>query len=265
MVFRQHGVCSSGNPAFVGVVMPETLTRPNEFFIEFMGGAVCFNKGSCTDPGLSYWTDIEVLLVQEYGMTKNVFNLLTGGFPLPLINFGALGGGWLPGMFADHPLEGMRGIFVPTCSADVVMGRHDASYDNTSRVWTHHGGMQLREILTALTQAIPDVTKIFVQGGSGGGVAAAAWVAQLADQWPDAQIRALVDSGFHLHFIQMVLDNVVWSPGPGGQQALKIYDQYTVPSMDWREVHAFEERLKLYNGRARIAYIGCDEDGIVYG
>lgn len=201
-------------------------------------------------------------------MSKQEFDYLKTGVPLPLEFMGSLQPGWIPGSFGDnmHPLDGMYGAYLPSCTADIGIGRVDARYSN--RTWFHHGGISIRKILSALGDLIPDPEAVYLYGGSGGGVASAAWMSPVADSFPNAQVYCLVDSGFHMmpgtDIFKFFYNNVPWSHGPGEQLAAKVYTDYKVPSFDWLDIRSIATQLNGYGGRVKIAYIGCDNDHIVY-
>jgi hypothetical protein len=129
--------------------------------------------------------------------------------------------------------------------------------------------MSILRLLLGVQKLLPDLEEFFIYGGSGGGVSSAAWAPTVADMFPMANVYALVDSGFHLmpgtDIFKYFFNNVAWSHGPGEQQAKKVYTEYTVPTFDWLDVRAIATQLHGYGGRVKIAYMGCDNDYIVYG
>jgi len=267
IAFRPLGKCTSGSTSYIGLINPAVLTHPDKFFLEISGGAVCFNKSSCEDSSLRRWTDIEVLLTEFMGVPKAMFDLLKQDIPVWLPLMGDLEPGWIPGQVREgtHPLDGMRGIFMPACTADIGVGRIDAKYEGNT--FYHHGGMGIRSILTAVKKLIPDLSKMVLYGGSGGGVASAAWAPSVADAFPKANVYALVDSGFHLmpgtDIFTWFYKNVPWSHGPGESKAEKVWN-VDVPKFDWSDLQSMATELNGYGGRVKVAYIGCDNDHIVY-
>lgn len=268
MSFRELGQCTSGNTSYAGVINPATLKYPKSFFLEIGGGAVCFSRESCEDSSLRRWTDLRVLLEEFMGMSSASVDYLASGIPVPMQFMASVQPGWIPGMFGDdtHPLDHMRGIYLPACTADIGVGRVDAKYGN--KVYMHHGGIGVRAMLTAVKELIPDLENFYLYGGSGGGVAAAAWMIPVADLFPDAKVLALVDSGFHMmpgtEVFKYFYNDVSWSHGPGEQEASKVYKSVEVPSFDWVDLRSIATQLTGYEGRVKIAYIGCDNDHIVY-
>lgn len=98
--------------------------------------------------------------------------------------------------------------------------------------------------------------------------------AAVADTFPTAKVVALVDSGFHMmpgtDIFKFFYNHVEWSHGPAEKGAKKIHidpstnKPFEVPSFDWLDRRSMANTLKKYKGRAKIAYIGCDNDHIVY-
>lgn len=266
--FLPVGICTSGNTAFIGIVEPAELTEPDGIFVELMGGAVCFSKESCQDKDLSMWVDIHDYVTKWCGASEEVWAALSMGFELPLSALKSLNPGWFPGMYPGHVLDGRRGIYFPTCSADLNVGRTSVIYDTTTnKTFYHHGGQNVYHAIENIHRLMPNVKDIALFGGSGGGVAAAAWAPRLAETWPAAQVRVLVDSGMHLipggKIFNYFYNNVSWAPGLG---ATPVDDPSAiVPRFDWRSVRSVADKLNMFNGRIKVAYIACKDDKIMWG
>jgi len=108
-------------------------------------------------------------------------------------------------------------------------------------------------------------------------VAAAAWLPSIADLWPTANVKGLVDSGFHIlpgsTTFKYFYEQAPWGPGPPGSLgddgsiATGIYKEQVyanLPKFDWRNLDAIPTELASYDGRVQIAYLSCLDDRIVY-
>merc|ERR1719379_2673836 len=102
-----------------------------------MGGAVCFNNASCNDGSLRRWTDLKVLLTEFMGMSTPMWDFLSSGSPIAVAAYAAAGTGYVPDGVTSHPLNGRRGIFIPTCTADLHVGNIDIDYNG--KMVYHHG------------------------------------------------------------------------------------------------------------------------------
>lgn len=263
--FRPHGICTNGESSYIGLINPPELKHKDKFFLELMGGAVCFSEDSCTDKDLIRWTSLKQMMRDQAGQANDdVYNMLASGISAPITMLKPMNPGYFP--YDDkHPLSGRLGIFFPSCNADIALGRHDIVY-SANYTGHHHGGLNMRTLLNAVKKTLPELSEFHVLGGSGGGVAAAAWGTEIADMWPTAKVKVLVDSGFHMmpgtRLFEYFYDHIRWSPGPGGQQK-GMHKDVKVPQTDWRLKSAIADAIAPYNGRVKIAYIGCDEDYII--
>eukprot|EP00747_Dinoflagellata_sp_TGD_P023071 gnl/TRDRNA2_/TRDRNA2_129538_c0_seq1.p1 gnl/TRDRNA2_/TRDRNA2_129538_c0~~gnl/TRDRNA2_/TRDRNA2_129538_c0_seq1.p1 ORF type:complete len:587 (+),score=55.90 gnl/TRDRNA2_/TRDRNA2_129538_c0_seq1:2-1762(+) len=129
MAFFPIGLCGDGSTAYYGLLNPFRLLHPDKFFIEIMGGAICFSKASCTDHCLSDWMSIVNYLRKAVGVPNDMIHLLTSGtgIPLKLMNEQLPNPGYLP-LDDDHPMAGRRGIYFPTCTGDIALGKHTINY-----------------------------------------------------------------------------------------------------------------------------------------
>jgi hypothetical protein len=125
--FKQFGTCASGNPAYFGVYVPEKLIYPDALWVEFMGGAICFNHASCTMKNLGMWTDIDLFLDRYMRANKFQKTFFKSGASVPAAML-ADAGLFTP-LTEDHPFYGRRGLFLPQCTADIFIGHHNATYD----------------------------------------------------------------------------------------------------------------------------------------
>merc|ERR1740130_766536 len=102
------------------------------------------------------------------GVDRPTWELLRTGKPVPLSLFGGLKPGWVPGTVTNgvHPLDGVQGIYLPSCTGDINVGRIDADYEG--QAFSHHGGMAIRTLLNAVKKAKPNLTDFYIYGGSGG-------------------------------------------------------------------------------------------------
>jgi len=264
--YQLPGLCGDGENAWYGLIEPAVLTDKDAFFVELMGGAVCFNKTSCNDTWLGAWFGITSYMKNTLKLNNQEIAMLKSGMDVPLAYLHPMGAGYLP-FKSTHPFAGRRGIFFPTCTADVSMGRHNATYEDGFSAY-HHGSINLQIVLNGVKAALPNITEFAIYGGSGGGVAASMWMQEVADMWPSANVTAFIDSGFHMmpggSFFQFFWDNVAWSPGPGGNNPGK-YTNVVLPKFDWRHKSAISAQLRAYKGRLRVIYAACSEDPVVFG
>lgn len=262
--FLPVGKCTSGSTAYVGILNPKELTQPDGFFTEIMGGAVCFSKDSCADESLSMWIDIHDFIIMA-GASEEEWAGLSSGAAVPISMLAGLNPGWLPGIYDGHVLDGRRGLYFPTCSADINVGRHTLMDGGST--FFHHGGQNLYHALQRSHEELPGLRDIAIYGGSGGGTAAAAWMEVIADMWPAADVRVLVDSGMHLLpgglIFQHFYKSIAWANNPSNQANIDDTDA-VVPDFDWNEVTAIANTLNKFDGRVKIAYIQCKNDHIMF-
>eukprot|EP00930_Biecheleria_cincta_P086570 TRINITY_DN7583_c0_g1_i7.p1 TRINITY_DN7583_c0_g1~~TRINITY_DN7583_c0_g1_i7.p1 ORF type:complete len:585 (+),score=54.06 TRINITY_DN7583_c0_g1_i7:22-1755(+) len=131
--FRQLGLCASGQPAYFGVIEPAELVQPDKMFVETMGGAICFNRASCNTHELRLWTDVDIFLSESFlRLSPPMIEFLKSGAAVPLHQLSGLvdGGIYFPSSFsAEHPWFGMRGLWAFMCTADIFVGKHNATYE----------------------------------------------------------------------------------------------------------------------------------------
>eukprot|EP00933_Yihiella_yeosuensis_P025107 TRINITY_DN19483_c0_g1_i1.p1 TRINITY_DN19483_c0_g1~~TRINITY_DN19483_c0_g1_i1.p1 ORF type:complete len:456 (-),score=69.11 TRINITY_DN19483_c0_g1_i1:142-1509(-) len=268
VAFFKSGKCGDGKDGYYGVLTPLNDTEPDKIFIEIMGGAVCFNEKSCTDKVLQNYFSIDNFLSKSLELNDFTIGVLKSGFPLNVKDLPAQGIN--PGYFPytqDHPFARRKGVYMVMCTADVMVGRHTVKY-NEKFTGYHHGAINFNNLLTSLQKQFPNLKEIAMLGGSGAGVATAAWSGEVASRFPKAKVAAFVDSGFHLFpgtdAFKWFWDNVAWSPGKGGEK--NIVDKSPgLPNFDWRSQLAIVEQLRKYPGRLKIAYVACNNDSVVFG
>jgi len=268
------GKCGANNEdAYVGTIEPAIVNDEDSFFVELMGGAVCFNYESCNEEWLGAWMSIDKFLSQKMNMNENeIFYFKTQDVPLSF--FADTQPGYVPAS-EGHPLYGQRGIYYPTCTGDVMMGRHTLLYEDpdteNNMTARHHGAVNLQKVLLAVKASYPNLKKFTIYGGSGGAVSASIWGFKVAEMFPQANVHIFSDSGFHMMpgsaFFKYFWANVSWSTGPGGENngmvgSAEITDEQ-MPTWDWRETLAVSKQLTEYEGRVKIAFLACSRDKVV--
>jgi len=269
-------VCGKGTQAYYGFMGGEGDAVGKKFFLEIMGGAVCFNKESCNDDWLGEWMDIKGLLMNKFGVDEPTWGALSQGLVVPTVMPLLADKAYFPVIKSEgtNPFNKAPGIFFPTCTADIMMGRHDLTYEDANSSISdhyeahHHGGLNLNLVMQAIKRTYPNLEEFLIMGGSGGGVSSSVWMSKIAEMWPNAQVTALVDSGFHMFpgssFARFYYDNVEWSNGPGGDNKgrLPMPAGQSLPDMAWTSKFAIVDDLKAHSN-LRVAYIACNQDRIV--
>jgi len=130
----------------------------------------------------------------------------------------------------------------------------------------HHGGLNVVKLLNMVQQELPKLKHIALVGGSGGGVAAAAWGSNVADMWPMAEVVAVADSALHVfpgtHLFQYFWEIAQYGQGPAAQQTP--HHTENVPDFDWRAPDALAKHVTSHDGRLKLVYLSCMDDHVVY-
>ena len=146
---------------------------PNKVIIDFQGGGACWNDTTC-------------------GFADALFSDSTGdlGEFTDLIDRGVLGGIFDPdGPFADYTI-----IHIPYCTGDIHWGNARVEYAD-GLVIEHKGFVNASTALDWVYTRYPAASTILVSGCSAGAYGAALHSAYVAQQYPDATIAVLADSG----------------------------------------------------------------------
>jgi len=269
--------CGEGNPMFYGVVTPHQMTNTTKFWIENMGGAICFNEASCADSEFGVWLDTLKTIKRylrtvppPFGTAEALFGFLSSGAPIPLSMFRQLRIGYLPNG-AGGPLEGEVGFYVPTCTGDAGLGNYKVTYQGGSQVVSHVGSASYMLLLQAIKEKYASADRVTLIGASGLAVSRVAWAPTVADLFPSAVVQVLADSAMHIfpdtEAFRFFWNEVQWSPNPNGRHDLAqpYASGMSLPTFDWRSPTAISDMLQHYAGRVRLLYIACNDDDVVRG
>jgi len=257
----RSGRCGEGDKAYYGYVEPAVNSDPDKFFILLVGGGICWSMATCQDNYDRAWLSMDSFFKEKLGLNDTVIGELKNGTSMPLADFMHEGirPGYLPAD-SSHPLAGRRGIYLPTCTGDFLLGRHTLTY-NDELVVRHYGALNMGITLNMLKNTLPDLKEIALLGGSGGGISAAAWMDTVVDKWKDAKVNVLVDSGFLMFPGSDMFDwwdqTVTWGTGPAMDKENRLQDT-PAPILSWTE-----PMLAISESRIRVAYLACDDDGTV--
>jgi len=273
-------VCGVGTQMYYGIITPAVMppASPQKFWVESMGGAICFDKDSCTDEEFSVWLDLVTVVfryakgaIQGMGVTAQQYlNLLISGAPIPMDQFRALGAAYFPNN-AGGPLAGQVGFYFPSCSGDAGLGNYEVNYSSDLTV-RHAGGAGFRTLLQAMKVKYSPMTRLTLIGASGTAVSRVAWAPAVADMFPQTEILVVADSAMHVlpatKAFQFFWNDVQWSPNPNGKHDLaRLYnsDLTSLPTFDWQSASAISDMLRHYNGRIKLLYLGCLHHKVIVG
>lgn len=253
----EEGKCGDGGTPYFGYVEPALNSDPDSFFILIAGGSICFNKSTCEDEYDRAWLSADAFFEEKLGANEATRTSMKNGDPMQLSEFlSTTKPGYIPAD-SSHPLYGRRGLFLPTCTGDFLLGQRAVEYDNQLTVH-HRGALNMRLTLAMVKTSLPALKKLTVYGGSGGGVAAAAWMGDIATTFPAAAVDVLVDSGF-LMFPGSAIYDFMSEKAPWRKPTTGT----AFPQLAWSQPEALAGTLKSSAGRLRLAYVGCDGDNIV--
>lgn len=268
--------CGKGTDLYYGVVLPPKITTTNRYWIESMGGAVCFNEGSCADREFGVWLDLLSVIARYAGSTasmfggsENLFRMLSSGQAVGMSLFRGLEAAYHPSQ-EGAALEGEVGLYFPSCTGDAGLGNYDVQYDSSTD--TRHGGaVSYMVMLQALKRKNANLERLTLIGASGSAVSRVAWAPTVADLFPSTQINVLADSAMHIlpstEAFNYFWENVQWSPNPSGKHdQAKIYapEVASLPTFDWRKQSWTSDMLRQYNGRIKVLYLACDKDSVAF-
>ena len=164
--------------------------------IYFNGGGACWNGHMC-DPansssdmnkGMIYRTQPTA----EYGNHPSVHD---GAFALDN---------------KENPFKDWTQVFVTYCTGDVHLGGKDTVYqkdDGSEFTIRHRGRANSQAVLDYVGKNFPALNRVFVSGGSAGGVAAPFYAAEVASLYPGAEVLHFSggSSGYRLPGAQTML------------------------------------------------------------
>lgn len=146
---------------------------PSKVIIDFQGGGACWNDTTC-------------------GFIGALFSDSTGELDefTEAIDAGVLGGLFAnEGPFADYTI-----IHIPYCTGDIHWGNARVEYAD-DLVIEHKGFVNATTALDWIYSRYPSPDTVLVSGCSAGAYGAALHSAYVAQQYPDATISVLADSG----------------------------------------------------------------------
>lgn len=147
----------------------------DKVIVDFQGGGACWNEETC-------------------GFADSLFSDETGDVTTfqQLIADGVLGGIYSDA--DDSPFRDYTIIHIPYCTGDIHWGNSRVEYGDDLTI-EHRGYVNATAALDWIYSRYPDPNQIFVNGCSAGAYGAALHSAYIADNYPDARIAVLGDSG----------------------------------------------------------------------
>jgi len=169
---------------------------PDKVMIYFNGGGACWNGPMC-DPANSN-SDIKKGMIYRTQPTAEYGNdprILDGAFALDN---------------PQNPFRDWTQVFVTYCTGDVHLGASDTLYqkqDGSDLTIRHRGRANSQAVLDYIADTYPSLRKVFVTGGSAGGIAAPFYAAEVAGRFPEADILHLSggSGGYRLPAAQTML------------------------------------------------------------
>lgn len=190
-----HHHCSDGSRYFTIVVPPKHGALGEKVALDFMGGGACFNDETCNalkfPNGKKFYTD--EMLISGLRSVAHGRSMTDGTFATtiaPLFGF------WPT--TDDHPLADYTYIALVFCTADLFIGNQVNKYPNywyDDTNFHHEGAANARAVIDLVKQQAPDVKKMFIIGGSAGGVGIHIWAPIITHEFPKVEVTAWSDSG----------------------------------------------------------------------
>ncbi|MGE0789035.1 MAG: pectin acetylesterase-family hydrolase [Sandaracinaceae bacterium] len=178
---------------------------PDKILIDFQGGGACWNASTC-------------------GFADSLFSDTTGTaaeFQALLAN-GTIGGVYSDA--ADAPFRDFTLIHIPYCTGDIHWGNARVEYGPDLTI-EHRGFINASAALDWIYTRYPNANRIYVNGCSAGAYGAVLHSAYIAQQYPDARIAVLADSGAGIITDSFLSDSL---PNWNAQPALPPF----VPGLD---------------------------------
>lgn len=169
-------ICANGSE-YAFYVDPGTV---NKLVVDFDGGGACWNDGTCSQPSNPENEFGGVYVEGVYGSPED------SGF-----------GGIFDRENEANPFSDWYHVYVSYCTADLHLGDNVATYTGPNGELTvnHKGAVNTRAALRWVFDNFSAPETVFVTGLSAGAYAAVAWLPEIADKYPDADIYQLGDSG----------------------------------------------------------------------
>ncbi len=169
-------ICANGSE-YAFFVNPGTV---NKLVVDFEGGGACWNDGTCSQPQ-NPENEFEGLYFEGvFGSPKDY------GF-----------GGIFDRENEANPFRDWYHVHVSYCTADLHLGDNVATYTGTDGELTvnHRGAVNASAALEWVFDNFSAPETVFVTGVSAGAYASIVWLPEIADQYPDAAVYQLGDSG----------------------------------------------------------------------
>jgi len=148
---------------------------PEKVIIDFQGGGACWDEATCQAGGSIYFQE---------PVTHDEFAGMIDG---------VLWGGYYELDNPDNPFAGWTLIHIPYCTGDIHWG--DAVVDYASDLTIHHRGFVNARTTLDWVRESYQPAQILVSGFSAGSYGAIGHSPYIAEQYPEAEIAVLGDSG----------------------------------------------------------------------
>lgn len=169
-------ICANGSD-YAFFVHPGTV---NKVVVDFAGGGACWNDGTCSQPS-NPENDFDGLYVDSvYGSPGD-----------------AAYGGVYDRENPDNPLRDWYHVHISYCTADLHLGDNVVTYSGEGGALEveHKGAVNTRAALGWTFDNFSAPEAVFVTGVSAGAYASAVWLPEIAEQYPQAKVYQLGDSG----------------------------------------------------------------------
>jgi hypothetical protein len=151
--------------------------NPKKLAVHFQGGGACWNSNTC-NIGAKRWFDHSVDDRDDPTTKSGVLDVNR----------------------ADNPFKDYSILFVPYCTADVHMGRREATYTlptpgggEAKLNVRHNGANNVNDALAWLDRQMPGPEDVVVMGDSAGSIASPVYATRLAARFPMARIVQIGD------------------------------------------------------------------------
>ena len=164
--------------------------------LDFMGGGACFSDETCNAykygiVGKKFYTDEHLIsAIRSMGHGKDMREGTYATTVAPQLGF------WPT--TDDHPLADYTYIALIFCTADLFIGNQVTKYPNywyDDTKFHHTGADNARAVIDMVKTHAPDVKKMFIIGGSAGGVGIHVWAPIITAEFPNTEVTAWSDSG----------------------------------------------------------------------
>ena len=208
-------ICSRGTP-FRFFVRGGTV---NKVILDFAGGGACWDEVTCSVAGAIF--NEEAPSAEDIQAALDL-KLLTGIYD---------------NENEDNPFKDWFLIHIPYCTGDIHWGNSTKKYTDSVTI-EHKGYVNTQAVMDYMTSNFPDLEEVFVTGCSAGAYGAILHSTQVAEEYPEAKMTVLGDSGAGIITDQWFADSFPnwnaeaalpsWFELPGGTvEGLTIVDVYT--------------------------------------